>query len=229
MKAVWFACMCVVLIACQGNTQEKVQLKTTKDSVSYGIGMDIGKNLKMQDIDINPDAIARGIKDASDSLHALLDDKTCQSIMARFRNDMVVKQQQKSKTMGEKGKKEGEAFLTVNKMKPGVKTTASGLQYKVVKEGKGAKPTAGQTVTVNYRGTLVDGTEFDSSYKHGEPATFGLGQMIKGWSEGLQLMTPGSKYEFYIPADLAWGDQSPTPTIPPGSTVIFEVELISIK
>ena len=229
MKYALYAFLCLTLIACQGNTQEKVQLKSTVDSVSYGIGMDIGKNLKMQDIEFNADALAKGIKDALDTAHALLTPKACDDVMTAFRKSLVAKQQEKAKVMGEKGKKEGEAFLAANKTKPGVKTTASGLQYKVIKEGSGPKPTAASTVTVNYRGTLIDGTEVDDSYKRGEPATFPLNHVIKGWVEGLQLMSVGAKYEFYISGDLAYGEQPPSPTIPLNSTLIFQIELLSIK
>jgi FKBP-type peptidyl-prolyl cis-trans isomerase len=229
MKAVWFACVCLFFIACQGNTQEKVQLKTHVDSVSYGIGMDIGKNLKMQEIEVNSAVIARGIKDASDPKNAMLDSATLAATMAEFRNELVLKQHEKSRTMSAKTRKEGDEFLAANKSKPGVKTTASGLQYKVIKEGTGAKPKDRDTVVINYRGTLVDGTEFDNSYKRGEPTTWPVARFIKGWTEGLQLMKVGSKYELYVPTDLAYGEQSPTPTIPPGSTLIFEIELLAIK
>jgi len=229
MKAVWFACVCLVLIACQGNTQEKVQLKTHVDSVSYGIGMDIGKNLKAQDIEFTPAALARGIKDASDPANAMLDSATLALCMSQFRNELVLKQHEKTRTMSAKTRKEGDDFLAANKTKAGVKTTASGLQYKVIKEGTGKKPTERDTVVINYRGTLVDGTEFDNSYKRGEPTTWPVNRFIKGWTEGLQLMRVGSKYELYVTTDLAYGEQSPTPTIPPGSTLVFEIELLSIK
>ncbi len=229
MKSVLFASVSLVLISCQGNTQEKVAVKTSADSVSYAIGMDIGKNLKMQGILITPAVLGQGIKDATDSGKALLDEKTCEVVMTEFRKDLAMKQQEKAKTMGDKSKQEGEAFLAANKSKEGVKTTESGLQYKILKEGSGAKPSATQTVTVNYRGTLIDGTEFDSSYKRKEPATFPLNQVNKGWTEGVQLMKLGSKYQFFIPGELAYGAQPPTPAIPPNSTLIFEVELLSIK
>jgi len=229
MKAVWCACVCLVLIACQGNTQEKVQLKTHVDSVSYGIGMDIGKNLKMQDIEFSAAALSAGIRDASDPTHAMLDSNAIALVMSQFRNELVMKQQEKTRSMSAKTRKEGDDFLAANKSKPGVKTTASGLQYKVIKEGTGKKPAEKDTVVINYRGTLVDGTEFDSSYKRGEPTTWPVNRFIKGWTEALQLMKIGSKYELYIHTDLAYGEQSPTPLIPPGSTLVFEIELLGIK
>ena len=145
--------------------------------------------------------------------------------MMAFEKDM----QQKQAEAGKKNEADSEKFLADNKKKDGVKTTASGLQYKVIKEGNGPQPKSSDTVTVNYRGTLTDGTEFDSSYKRGQPATFPLAGVIKGWTEGLQLMKTGSKYQFFIPPALAYGEHSPSPTIPPNSTLIFEVELISIQ
>jgi FKBP-type peptidyl-prolyl cis-trans isomerase FklB len=145
--------------------------------------------------------------------------------MMAFEKDMMEKQ----KAAGEKNASEGVKFLEDNKKKEGVKTTASGLQYKSLKEGSGAQPKATDTVTVNYRGTLTDGTEFDSSYKRNEPTTFPLSGVIKGWTEGLQLMKKGSKYQFFIPANLAYGERSPGAGIPPNSTLIFEVELLEVK
>lgn len=229
MKSVWFACVCFILIACQGNTQEKISLKTSLDSVSYCIGTDIGKTLKTQGIEINASALTQGVRDATDSGKITLNEETIASVMTRFRRDLTIKQQEKTKTLGDKNKKDGEAFLAANKSKEGVKTTATGLQYKVLKEGSGAKPAATQSVTVNYRGTLTDGTEFDSSYKRGEPTSLPLNRFIKGWTEGVQLMSVGAKYQFFIPGELAYGRQPPTPAIPPDATLIFEVELISIQ
>jgi len=229
MKAVWFACVCLVLIACQGNTQEKVQLKTHVDSVSYGIGMDIGKNLKVQDIDFSAAALSQGIKDAADPTHAMLDSATLAHTMTQFRSELVMKQQQKASSMSAKTRKEGEDFLAANKTKAGVKTTASGLQYKVIKEGTGKKPAEKDTVVINYRGTLIDGTEFDNSYKRGEPTTWPVNRFIRGWTEALQLMKVGSKYELYIPTELAYADRPPTQLIPPGAALVFEIDLLSIK
>ena len=229
MKSVSIACVCFVLSSCQGNTQEKLSLKTNKDSVSYGIGMDIGKTLKMQEIECNSALLAQGIKDATDSGKALIDEQTLLGVMTEFRKNLARKQMEKTKAMAEKGKQEGEAFLAANKLKEGVKTTASGLQYKVLKLGTGAKPTATQSVTINYRGTFINGTEFDNSYKHGEPTTLPLNKFIQGWVEGVQLMSVGSKYQFFIPSDLAYGPQPRSGGIPPNSTLIFEVELLSIQ
>src|SRR5437660_6885877 len=205
--------------------QEKSpQLKDQKDKVSYSIGMNIGFNLSKQKVDINPDILAAGIKDAIAGKPQLTQDQV-KDVMAQFEKDMEAKQKQ----AGEKNKTEGAKFLEDNKQKPDVKNTASGLQYKVIKEGTGEKPKATDTVSVNYRGTLIDGTEFDSSYKRGQPATFPLNGVIKGWTEGLQLMKTGSKYQFFIPSDLAYGPRAMGPDIAPNSTLIFDVELKSVQ
>src|SRR5215469_11622636 len=200
------------------------QLKDQKDKVSYSIGMQIGFNLGRQKVDINPDILAAGIKDAIAGKPQLTTDQV-KEIMSQFEKDM----EQKQKELGEKNKNEGAKFLEDNKKKPGVKTTASGLQYKVVKEGTGPQPKATDMVTVNYRGTLIDGTEFDSSYKRGQPATFPVSGVIKGWTEGLQLMKVGSKYQLYIPPNLAYADHSPGAEIPLNSLLIFEVELMNVQ
>jgi len=205
--------------------QEKSpQLKDQKDKVSYSIGLNIGFNLGRQNVQVNPDILAAGIKDAIAGKPQLNADQV-KEVMAAFEKDM----QQKQKAVGEKNASEGAKFLEENKKKEGVKATASGLQYKVLKEGTGPQPKETDTVTVNYRGTLINGTEFDSSYKRGQPATFPLNGVIKGWTEGLQLMKTGSKYQFVVPANLAYGDRNVGPDIAPNSTLIFEVELIGVK
>src|SRR5690348_2397054 len=205
--------------------QEKSpQLKDQKDKVSYSIGMNIGFNLSRQKVDINPDLVAAGIKDAIAGKPQLTSDQV-KDVMAQFEKEM----EQKQKQAGEKNKTDGAKFLEENKKKPGVKTTASGLEYQVEKEGTGPQPKATDTVTVNYRGTLIDGTEFDSSYKRGQPATFPLNGVIKGWTEALQLMKAGSKYKLFVPSNLAYGERSVSPEIGPNATLIFEVELLEVK
>lgn len=222
MKYVWFASLALALIACQGNTQEKVQLKTQKDSVSYSIGLNMGKNLKQQSVDVDPAILARGIKDVLDSAKTLLSEQQVQECMTNFQTQMM-------KTKGEKAVKEGAAFLAANKTKEGVVTLPDGLQYKILTAGTGKKPKETETVSVNYRGTLVDGTEFDSSYKRGQPAEFQVNGVIKGWVEALQMMPVGSKWELYIPPELAYGDRGAGGVIGPNTTLIFQVELLSIK
>src|ERR1700756_1566307 len=199
-------------------------LKDQKDKVSYSIGMQIGFNLGRQKVDINSDILSAGIKDALANKPQLTPDQV-KDVMAQLEKDM----EQKQKEVGEKNKTEGTKFLEENKKKPGVKTTASGLQYKLIKEGTGAQPKATDMVTVSYRGTLIDGTEFDSSYKRGQPATFPVNGVIKGWTEALQLMKQGSKYQLFIPSNLAYGERSVSPDLAANSTLIFEVELLDAK
>lgn len=214
-----------VLLALPLFAQEKsTLLKDQKDKVSYSIGLNVGFNLSKQKISVNTDALSAGIKDALASKPQMTETEVKET-MAAFEKEMIEKQ----KAEGEKNAADGVKFLEDNKKKDGVKSTASGLQYKSLKEGSGAQPKATDTVTVNYRGTLIDGTEFDSSYKRNEPATFPLNGVIKGWTEGLQLMKKGSKYQFVIPAALAYGERSPGSGIPPNSTLIFEVELLEVK
>jgi FKBP-type peptidyl-prolyl cis-trans isomerase FklB len=206
--------------------QEKPpQLKDLKDKASYSIGLNIGFTLKRQNLDLNSDAFMAGFKDATSGKKPLLTEQEVKDTMMAFEKEM----QQKQEAAGQKSAAEGEKFLAENKTKEGVKTTASGLQYKVLKEGSGAQPKGNDTVTVNYRGTLIDGTEFDSSYKRGEPASFPVGGVIKGWTEALQLMKTGSKYQLFIPANLAYGERGAGRDIAPNSTLIFEVELLDVK
>jgi FKBP-type peptidyl-prolyl cis-trans isomerase FklB len=230
MKLAWVAIVIsLFFMACQSSTQEKAHVKTFKDSVSYSIGMNIGRDFKHQLIDIDADLLAQGIKDIVAGSTTILTDSQAQSVMMSFQKDLMGKQEAKNKELGDKNKKEGEDFLAANKTKEGVKVTASGLQYKVIKEGTGPKPKPEQTVQVHYRGTLIDGTEFDSSIKRGQPAEFQLTGVIKGWTEALQLMSVGSKWQLYIPAELAWGPQGTGRLIGPNAVVLFEVELLAIK
>jgi len=201
--------------------------KETKDKVSYSIGADIGNNLKKNDLDINPDFLAQGLRDAFNG-KTVMTEEEMKSTLQDFQKEMQAKMEAKHKAAADKNKTEGEKFLDENKKKEGVQTTADGLQYKIIKTGTGAKPKADDTVVVNYKGTLISGTEFDSSYKRGEPATFPVNGVIPGWTEALQLMPVGSKWELYIPANLAYGENAP-PSIGPNQVLIFEVELLDIK
>lgn len=199
------------------------QLKDQKDKVSYSIGLNIGFSMAKESVDVNPDALAAGVRDALAG-KPQMNEAQVKEIMTSFEKDMTTKMEEK----GKEAAAAGEKFLADNKGKPGVKTTASGLQYKVIKEGTGAQPKATDMVTVNYRGTFIDGTEFDSSYKRGEPASFPLSGVIAGWTEGVQLMKVGSKYQFFVPAKLGYGTNG-RPGIPPNSTLVFEVELLDVK
>jgi len=229
MKYLSIVLLCVGLFACQSSTQNKVELKSSKDSVSYSIGINIGNNLKSQMVDVDPVVVSQGIKDILDSSKTLLTTEQVQEIIMGFQKQLMAKQQETMKTSGEKNQKDGEAFLAANKNKEGVISLPNGMQYKVITMGTGKKPKATDTVTVHYQGTLIDGKEFDSSFKRGEPATFPLNQVIKGWTEGLQLMPVGSKFQFFIPSELGYGDRGAGQLIQPNSTLIFEVELLSVK
>jgi FKBP-type peptidyl-prolyl cis-trans isomerase FklB len=204
-------------------------LKTQKDKFSYALGMKMGANLQKQSVPVDPAILARGLKDGMAGGKTLLTDDEAQAVLKAMQDDLRSKQQAKMQEAAEGNKKEGEAFLAANKGKDGVVTLASGLQYKILKEGTGAKPAATDSVVCNYQGTLINGTEFDSSYKRGQPATFAVNGVIKGWTEALQLMPVGSKWQLFIPPDLAYGDRGAGANIGPGSTLIFEVELLSIE
>ena len=200
-------------------------LKTQKEKLSYIIGLDIGKNLKSQSVDVDQPALAKGIKDALSGGKPSLTDEEIRETTAAFQKEMIAKRQ----ALGEKNKKEGEAFLAENKKKKGVTTLPSGLQYKVITNGKGKKPKPTDTVTVQYRGTLIDGTEFDSSYRHSQPATFPVNGVIPGWTEALALMQEGAKWLIFVPSNLAYGEKGAGTQIGPNATLIFEIELISIQ
>ena len=204
-------------------------LKTQKDKFSYSLGMKMGESLHKQSVPVDPAIFARGLKDGLAGGKTQLSDDEAQAAIMQVQNEMRQKQQEKMQAEGAANKKEGEDFLAANKSKEGVVTLPSGLQYKILTEGTGPKPTASDTVVCNYRGTLINGTEFDSSYKRGQPATFPVGGVIKGWTEALQLMPVGSKWQLFIPSDLAYGERGPSPEIGPDSTLIFEVELMSIE
>jgi FKBP-type peptidyl-prolyl cis-trans isomerase FklB len=208
--------------------EEAASLKTQRDKISYIIGMDAGKNLKVQSIDVDPDIFMKGFKDALSGNKSLLSDDIIKESMAVFQDEIMKKHEDELKKAAAQNKKEGEAFLAENKKKEGVVTLASGLQYKVIKEGDGKSPKETDTVTVNYQGTFIDGTEFDSSYKRNQPATLQVNGVIPGWTEALQLMKVGSKWQLFIPAGLAYGEQGAGKVIGPNATLIFEVELISI-
>jgi FKBP-type peptidyl-prolyl cis-trans isomerase FklB len=204
-------------------------LKTSKDKASYAIGMNIGKGLHKDSVDVDPAILLRGLKDGMAGGKTLLTDDEAKSAMVAIQADLRKKQEAKMAIAGDANKKEGDEFLAQNKTKEGVVTLPSGLQYKILKEGTGPKPSASDSVVCNYKGTLIDNTEFDSSYKRGQPATFPVGQVIKGWTEVLQLMPVGSKWQVFVPSDLAYGPRAPGGTIGPNATLIFEIELLSIQ
>jgi FKBP-type peptidyl-prolyl cis-trans isomerase len=204
-------------------------LNTKKEKVSYAIGADLGGKLKSSSIDVDPTILTRALKDALTGAKSAMTDDEIRATLADLTKDLQAKQATVTKEKADKNKKEGEAFLAANKTKEGVVALPSGLQYKIMKAGTGPKPTAADTVVCNYKGTLIDGKEFDSSYKRGQPATFPVGGVIKGWTEALQLMPVGSTWQLFIPSDLAYGDRQAGPDITPGATLVFEVELMSIQ
>jgi FKBP-type peptidyl-prolyl cis-trans isomerase FklB len=208
----------ILFLVSQVNAQEKLVLKNQKEKVSYIIGTDIGGNLKRQSINIDPSILARGVQDALSGANPLLSKEEIQETMVAFQKEMMEKQKQR-----------GEAFLSENKKKEGVKTLPSGLQYKVIKAGTGKKPKVNDTVTVNYRGTLIDGTEFDSSFRRGQPVAFPVSGVIPGWTEALPLMQEGAKWQLFVPPNLAYGERGAGGLVGPNATLIFEVELISVQ
>jgi FKBP-type peptidyl-prolyl cis-trans isomerase len=203
-------------------------LPTQKDKVSYAIGMQVGSNLARQGVDVDPAVFIKGLNDAIAGKLIMTDDEA-RAVLTQLQNDVRVKMEEKAKVAAEANKKEGDEFLAANKAKEGVITTPSGLQYKILKEGTGPKPTASDSVNCNYRGTLINGTEFDSSYKRGQPAKFPVSGVIKGWTEALQLMPVGSKWQLFIPSDLAYGSQARSAEIGANATLLFELELLSIE
>jgi FKBP-type peptidyl-prolyl cis-trans isomerase FklB len=210
------------------NPKGGVVLKTFSDTISYIIGSDVGGNLKKNNIEVNSDLFSIGLNNALKGTDSLFSIEIRQEIMTRFQKELTAKQQEKSNVESGKNKLAGKAFLEENKKKPGVVELPSGLQYKVLTNGSGPKPTAEDEVEVNYEGKFLDGKIFDSSYDRKQSVSFPLTGVIKGWTEGLQLMNTGSTYEFYIPSDLGYGDKGFS-EITGGSTLIFKVELISIK
>jgi FKBP-type peptidyl-prolyl cis-trans isomerase FklB len=185
--------------------------------------------MQRDSVDVDPKILLRGLQDALAGAKPLLSEDELKSTLTTLQADVRKRQMEKMQAAAEANKKQGDEFLAANKAKPGVITLPSGLQYKVLQEGSGPKPTATDSVVVNYRGTLLNDTEFDSSYKRGQPATLALGQVIKGWTEALQLMPVGSKWQLFVPADLAYGGRGQGPVIGPNATLIFEIELLSIQ
>jgi len=208
---------------------ETIELKGQKDKESYSLGFQFGQSLKNQGVDISLDIYASGIKDALAGKEPQMSQEEIRATIMELQKRVAGARQKDLMEKSAKNLEEGKKFLAENQKKEGVKTLPSGLQYKILTEGIGKIPKAEDTVTVNYKGTLTDGTEFDSSYKRGQPATLPVNGVIKGWTEALQLMKEGSKWQLFIPPELAYGERGASSTIPPNSALIFEVELISVK
>jgi len=229
MRSVSAILVVIFLFAGQTWAAEGILLKTQKDKESYTLGVNTAKSMQQQSVDINPDIFARGLKDGFTGAKTALTDDEMRQVITVFQKEMTEKYAVKMKAVSEKNKKEGETFLAENKKKDGVKTLPSGLQYKVIKNGTGDSPKLTDTVTTNYRGVLIDGMEFDSSYKRGQPAKFPVNGVIAGWTEALQLMKVGSKWQLFIPSNLAYGERGAGNMIGPNATLIFDIELISIN
>ncbi len=222
--------LCAIFMASQVSAAEKIQLKTEKDKLSYIKGWKIGNTLIKQGVEVDPKILIQGVQDSLSGSEKLLDEQEMVTIEVKSQRDVIARKAEEKNKLAEKNKKEGEAFLAENAKKKGVKVLPSGLQYKIITEGKGKKPTATDKVIVNYKGALVDGSVFDNSDNHKEhPMTMPVSDrsLIAGWTEGLQLMKEGSKFQLFIPSDLGFKENS-VGTVGPNSVLIFDVELVSI-
>jgi FKBP-type peptidyl-prolyl cis-trans isomerase FklB len=229
MKLKYLTPLTVLAFVAPALADNPTVLKDQRDKASYSIGINIGTGMKANGLDLNTEALVAGLEDGISGAKAQLSDKERQETLMAFEQDLQKKETERLKQLAEKNKKEGAEFLAANKAKEGVKTLPSGLQYKILAEGNGPQPKPTDQITVNYRGMLVDGTEFDNSYKRGEPVTFPVNGVIKAWSEALPLMKTGAKWQLFVPAELAYGEKGAGRAIGPNSTLIFEVELVGIK
>jgi len=230
MKTRLALAMCgVIALSGAAIAADAPELKGEKERLSYSIGMNLGENLKRESVEVDPDLLAKGFKDSYEGGKTILSEDEARKTLTDYQKKLMAKKAEEMKKLSEKNKAEGEKFLAENAKKAGVTSLPSGLQYMEITPGKGKSPKATDTVTVHYKGTLLDGTEFDSSYKRGEPATFPLSGVIPGWTEALQLMKEGAKWRLFIPPNLAYGERGAGRDIGPNATLIFEVELISVK
>jgi FKBP-type peptidyl-prolyl cis-trans isomerase len=225
----WMLTLLVISMPALASAQEARALETEKDKLSYAMGMDLGNQLKTRSVEIDTALFRQGLEDALSGSKTRLTEAEAKAVIAGLQMVMLAKQAGTAKAAGEKNKTEGEAFLAANRAKEGVVTLPSGLQYKVLTAGTGPKPTLTDTVVCHYRGTLINGKEFDSSYRRKEPASFPVKGVIKGWTEVLQLMPVGSKWQVFIPSTLAYGERGAGADIAPNATLIFEIELVAIK
>lgn len=228
MKLVTAAVMGVVMSTAMAAI-DATSLTTDKDKLSYSIGADLGKNFKSQGIDVNPEALTKGMQDGMSGGQLLLTEDQMKDVLNKFQKDLMAKRNSELNKKAEENKTKGEAFLKDNQSKSGIVSLPSGLQYKIIETGNGSKPGKTDTVTVEYTGHLIDGTVFDSTDKTGKPATFQVSQVIPGWTEALQLMPSGSTWEIYVPSNLAYGPRSVGGPIGPNETLIFKIHLISVK
>ena len=217
-----------VMIATPTLAQQAGALATPEAQTSYALGLNIGSGMRADGVVIDPDAFLKGVRDALANAKPALTEDQINALLSQLQADITARHNAKLAAAAEANKAQGEAFLKANAAKPGVKTLPSGLQYEIVTAGTGPKPTASDAVVCNYRGTLIDGTEFDSSARHGGPATLSVGGVIAGWTEALQLMPVGSKWRLFVPADLAYGEDGAGDDVGPNAVLIFDIELISI-
>ena len=225
----WTVVLGIALLTLPAAAQDSPHFKTPKEKLSYALGMEIGNGFRKQALDLDPAIVNQGFADAFSGGKTLLSEDEMRAVLTSAKQDYQKKQAALRAEKAQESLKQGEAFLAANKSKEGVTTLPSGLQYKILKAGSGEKPDIDDTVVCNYRGTLIDGTEFDSSAKHNGPATFPVKGVIRGWKEALQLMPIGSKWQLFVPAHLAYGENGAGQLIPPNSALIFEVELLSIQ
>jgi FKBP-type peptidyl-prolyl cis-trans isomerase FklB len=228
MKYILAAILCIGFLCTVCFADEKPELKDLKDKESYSLGYQFGQNMKAQGVEINLEVYTSGIRDAHGGNKPLLSQEEIQKTISDLQKRVMAAQQKELKEKSDKNLAEAKVFLEENKKKEGVKTLPSGLQYKILAEGSGKTPKATDEVTVNYKGSLPDGTEFDSSFKRGAPATFRVDKIIRGWTEALQLMKEGARWQLFIPPELGYGERGAGP-VPPNSVLIFEVELVSVK
>ena len=229
MNRILMAAISMTLASGISMAGEQVELKTETDKINYSVGYRLGGNFEQQEVEMKPDMLLQGVEDATSDSKPLMTEQEMNTVLLSLANRVKAAQMEQMKKQGAENLKAGDAFLAENTGKEGVTTLPSGLQYKVITAGTGKSPQKSDKVTVHYRGTLIDGTEFDSSYSRNKPATFGVGQVIPGWTEALQLMKEGDKWELVIPSKLAYGERRASAKIPPNSTLIFEVELISVN
>jgi len=230
MKRIVIAVLAGGLLACGASAQDApAALKTQKDKLSYAIGMEMGKGVKAQGLDVDPNVVSQGLKDAVTGGKSLMTDEELKTVITALQDDIKQKQMQAMEAAAVENKKQGEAFLAENGKKEGVITLPSGLQYKVVKAGDGKKPEATDTVMCNYTGSFTDGTEFDSSAEAGKPVPFEIKTVIPGFQEALQLMPVGSKWHIVVPSNLAYGERGAGGVIGPNATLVFDIELVSIQ
>jgi len=229
MRNVWILGLGLSLLPGLSWATEAPDLEDENQKLSYSVGYQVGEDFRRQDLSLNPELVMKGLLDALEESEPLMTPGEMRQTLIELKQRAAAAAKQQREEEGRKNLAEGKAFLAENAKKTGVTTLASGLQYQVLSEGEGTPPAASDTVTVHYRGTLIDGSEFDSSYRRGQPATFPLDRVIPGWTEGLQLMRPGAKYQLFVPSELAYGERGGGSKIGPNSTLVFEVELLSVK